>query len=167
MNATLSRLKKLSHCLPSGVTRLSACLGALLGLMVIGALSVQYLRLSHLESKWNAVESKVTELKALQGQVKQFRPWLDSSLTNLQIARTLTEAFPEEGVVWAKRLEIDGSSEVFCTGNAARNQEWMDVLDRLREGNHVDRLQFQRVRGEDPLEFAMSFRWNGGQSHGD
>ncbi len=42
---------------------------------------------------------RVTEVEAIQEQVKQFRPWFDTSVPSLTILQILTEAFPEEGSI--------------------------------------------------------------------
>ena len=126
----------------------------------------QHLRLSRLENDWRAIEPRVTEVEMLQQRVRQFRLWFDDSPQALSIARELTEAFPEDGAVWAKQVGIKDLSEVSCSGSARSNQDWLRMLDSLRETKGVEDLQVSQVRGGSPLQFSVSFRWNAGESDG-
>lgn len=126
----------------------------------------QHLRLSRLENEWRAIEPLVTEVETLQQRVRQFRLWFDDSAQALLIARELTEAFPEDGAVWAKQVGIKNLSEVSCSGSARSNQDWLRMLDSLRETKGVEDLQVSQVRGGSPLQFSVSFRWNAGESDG-
>jgi len=126
----------------------------------------QYWRLSRLEREWRAIEPLVTEVEALQQRVRQFRSWFDDSPQALLIARKLTEAFPEEGVVWAKQVGIKNLSEVSCSGSAQTDQDWYGMRDNLRKTKGVEDLRFSQVGGSSPLQFSLSFRWNAGESDG-
>jgi hypothetical protein len=75
-------------------------------LLIVGAFVIQQWQLSRLRSQWSAIAVQVTELETLQQQIRKFRPWFDDSLRTLSILRRLTEAFPEDGVVAAKTVEI-------------------------------------------------------------
>ena len=67
-------------------------------LVVFGGLFMfQQVQLMLLNSQWNKMEAKVTELDGLQQDIQQFRPWFDDSFINLSIMRQLTLAFPEDG----------------------------------------------------------------------
>src|SRR5262249_44815020 len=74
--------------------------------LVLGAFAVQQWQLSRLQGLWTAMEPKVKELESLQQQIRKYRPWFDNSFQNLSILRKLTEAFPEDGAVSAKTVEI-------------------------------------------------------------
>jgi len=140
-------------------------------LLVGGAFLYQHTRLSRLQAEWKAIEPKAQEMSALQDKIRQFRPWFDDSARNLVIVRKITEAFPEDGMVWAKTLEIKTVSDsdrkaVTCSGKAKSNQEWLNMLERLRRTKGVEDLRFQQVRGDAPLQFALSFIWNERESDG-
>src|SRR5207244_9408105 len=79
--------------------------------LIAGAFVIQQWQLSRLRSQWSAIAPKVTELDNLQQQIRKFRPWFDDSLRSLSILRRLTEAFPEDGVVSIKTLEIRESGD--------------------------------------------------------
>jgi len=149
---------------------LPAVLALVLLLLIVGAFGQQHVRLSRLRSDWRAIASNVTALETLQGNVRLFRPWYDDSIPSLQIARTLTEAFPEDGAVWAKTMEIRRTAEgrliVSCSGRARTNAEWLRMLDRLRARTDVGDLRFQQVSGTQPLQFSLSFLWQEGVNHG-
>ncbi|KPL10959.1 hypothetical protein AMJ85_05035 [candidate division BRC1 bacterium SM23_51] len=167
-----SRFKQMTGRVSSRATRWLATAAAALVLALVVAFLYQHVRLSRLESEWKAIEPRVKEIAAVQEKVRQFRPWFDDSARSLTIARCLTEAFPEDGTVWAKTVEIkelpdSGKITVSCSGKAQSNREWLRMLERLRETNGVEDLRFQQVRGENPLQFTLSFRWNTGEANGD
>jgi len=157
-----SRLKQLQGRVSSRSTLWLAGAAAALLLSLGGMLLVQHVRLSHLESQWADIEPKVAELKVLQEKVRRFRPWFDDTVPSLRVTRMLTEAFPEEGTVWMRSLEIKNRSEVSCAGLARSNPEWMAMLDRLRATPGVEDLQTLQVRGANPLQFSFGFRWDTG-----
>jgi hypothetical protein len=71
----------------------------------------------------------------------------------------ITQAFPEEGVVTAKTLEIRDLSAVTCTGVAQDNQAFLNVLDRLRSVKEISDLKVDQVRGKTPMQFTFNFQW--------
>ena len=130
--------------------------------LIGGAFLVQQWHLTHLRSQWATLEPKVRELEDMQQQIKRFRPWFDNSLRNLTILRKVTEAFPEDGVVSAKTLEIRDVSSVTCSGVARDNQALLKVLDHLRAGRDVRDLKVDNIRGKTPLQFTFNFHWGEG-----
>jgi hypothetical protein len=89
----------------------------------------------------------------------------------LQIARALTRAFPEEGTVWARSLEIIRPTDsplplVSCSGKARSNEQWLAMRGRLSEIPGVEDLRFREVTAEIPLQFTVEFQWNGDAAHG-
>jgi Tfp pilus assembly protein PilN len=128
-------------------------------LLLGGAFFFQQWQLSGLQARWADLEPKVKELEALQLQIKKFRPWYDDSFRNLSILRRVTEAFPEDGVVSAKTLEIRERSSVTCSGVARDNQAFLKMLDQLRATREVVDLKVDSVRGKTPLQFTVNFHW--------
>lgn len=127
-------------------------------LLVVGVFLFQYWKLSSLEAKWRAIEPRVQEIEAMQQNIRKYRPWFDDSLRGLSILRKLTEAFPAEGIVSAKRLEIKESSIVSCFGSAQDSQALRKVLERLRETKSIEDVTFEQSQGK-PLQFTFGFRW--------
>ncbi|HXJ56789.1 MAG TPA: hypothetical protein VNU68_09005 [Verrucomicrobiae bacterium] len=131
-------------------------------LLVGGAIAVQQWELSRLRSEWAGMEQRVHELEDMQQQIRRFRPWFDESFQHLSILRRITEAFPVDGVVSAKTLEIHEPATVTCSGVARDNQAFLRMLDRLRAFKDVDELKVESLRGKTPLQFMLKFRWGQG-----
>ena len=128
---------------------------AILGL----AFGIQQIQLLHWQGRWEAMRGPVTELEAVQQRVKQFRPWFDDSLRSLAVLRQLAEAFPEDGAVTAKTVEIRETRGVTCTGTARDQQALLATLDRLRNAKQVSDVKVDQMRGQSPMQFTFNFRW--------
>lgn len=135
--------------------------GAIVALTVI-VYSIQGYRLRSLENEWAGMADTVTELEALQGRIRQFRPWFTRSVESLEIAKQLSGAFPREGSLWVKSVQIKENQQVLCSGSARNNQELLTVMDELRGMEHISELMLQQVRGEAPVQFAFQFQWKSG-----
>jgi len=98
----------------------------------------------------------------MQQFIRRFRPWFDDSFPNLSILRRVTEAFPAEGVVTAKTVEIRELTAVTCSGVARDNQAFLKMLDQLRATREVGGLKVDQVRGKTPLQFTVNFQWGPG-----
>lgn len=124
------------------------------------ALLVQQAQLWYWGAKWGAMEARVTELDNIQQEIRRYRPWFDESFRSLSVLRRLTEAFPEDGTVSAKSVELRPPSNVTCTGTARDRQALLRVLDKLRAAHEVSEVKVEAMRGRSPLEFTFNFRWN-------
>lgn len=114
---------------------------------------------SHLEGEWNAMRKNVGELENLQLKLRQFRQWFDPAPQTVQALEALAAAFPDQGDVWAKSIQLGEGSKVTCSG-FARNQAGFDALrDRLRSRSDVTGLQVQQVRGDNPVQFSLTYKW--------
>ena len=103
---------------------------------------------------------KVTELEDLQNKLRRFRPWYNKDLATLQIMRRLTEAFPEDGVVSAKIIEIRNGNVISCMGTARDHSALLATIDRLRSSEHVRDLRVDQIRGNSPMQFTFNFNWS-------
>lgn len=128
-------------------------------LLVLLAFTVQQVRLMYWRAKWNGMRAQVTELQDIEQRVRQFRPWFDESFRSLSILKRLTEAFPEEGTVSAKSVEVRASTGVTCTGTARDNAALLRTLDKLRSAPEVRALKVEQIRGNAPLQFTVHFQW--------
>src|SRR6185369_17090541 len=97
-------------------------------LLVIAGFLYQQLQLVRLQAQWSGMGPKVKELKQVQQQIGQYRPWFDQNCRVLVIMRQLTEAFPEDGVVTAKTVEIRDLGTVSCTGQTKDYQALLRTL---------------------------------------
>lgn len=157
-----SRFRQLTQRVSSrGMLWLSAAAVTLV-LLGGGSFTYQYFRLTSLETRWEAIEPAVTEVEALQQQIRQYRLWFDSDVQSLRIMKDLAAAFPEEGSVWIKTLEISDLSEVHCTGYTQGEGELRAMEERLRENARVVALHEKDIRGDSPVQFALSFYWDEG-----
>ena len=130
--------------------------------LVASAVAFQQWQLSRLHSEWSSIEPRVRELEDLQNQIRRFRPWFDESFQHLSILRRVTEAFPVEGLVTAKTLEIREQNGVTCSGTARDNAAFLKMLDQLRATKEVGGLKVDQVRGKTPLQFTLNFQWGRG-----
>jgi hypothetical protein len=115
-----------------------------------------------LRSRWSAMSAKVGELQAVQGQIQQYRPWYDDTFRALAILRQLTLAFPEDGAVTAKTIEIQGDNTVSCSGNASGNAALLATLAKLRAADGVSNLKVDMIHGKSPMQFTFDFRYGNG-----
>lgn len=122
--------------------------------------AIQQVELSKLRNEWASMGPKVRELETLQQEIKQFRPWFDESFRSLRVLRQLSEAFPEEGSVTAKTIEIREGSPIVCSGSTQDVQALYKATDKLRASSDVSELQMDQVRGDKPpLQFSFNFHW--------
>ncbi len=141
-----------------------AAAGALALVLALAFLYQQW-QLTRWRSKWTAMKPRVTELDTMQQQIKRFRPWFDDSFRSLSILRRLTEAFPEDGTVSAKNVEIREPATVTCSGTARDHQALLKTLDKLRAAKEVTAVQIEQLQGRTPMQFKINFHWGerGGQ----
>jgi hypothetical protein len=147
----------------SGKLRMAATAAAALFVIVAGAFGFQQWQLSSLRSQWLAMSPKVKELDAVTQQIHQYRPWFDDSLRALTILKEITAAFPEEGSVSAKSVEIRDLNNVTCTGTTQNSEALFTIWKNLRASGRVTDLHSPTIRGnKPPMQFTFDFRWNEG-----
>jgi hypothetical protein len=137
------------------------------GVMAIvgGLFLFQQIELIALRSQWARMSAKVTELDGLQQQIRQYRPWFDDSFRSLSILKQLTLAFPEDGVVTAKTVEIHEGNVVTCSGTAQNNAALLRTLNQLRSAEGVTELKVEQIRGKSPVQFTFDFHFGNGGGH--
>jgi hypothetical protein len=127
--------------------------------LVLLAFFVQQIQLWSLRSQWSKIETKVAQLQVIQNQIKQYRPWYDGTFKNLSILRQLSLAFPEDGSVTAKNIEVrDGV--VTCSGTARDYASLLGMQAKLRAATGVSGVKLQQVRGKSPMQFVFAFNYN-------
>jgi len=140
-----------------------ATAGAVAALVALAFL-VQQVQLMYWRSKWAAIKPRASELDRIQKQVVRFRPWFDDSCRSLNMLRRLTEAFPEDGAVSAKVVEIRESGTITVSGAARNNQALLTMLAQLRAKQGVQSVQPPIMRGQAPVQFTFDFQWGGGNT---
>jgi hypothetical protein len=107
------------------------------------------------------MEPKVVELTKIRAEIRRYRPWYDESVRTLAILRRVTEAFPQDGAVSAKTVELREPATVTCTGTARNRDVLFKALDRLRDTKEISDIHVENTRGSTPLEFTFNFHWGG------
>lgn len=130
--------------------------------VVLIAFLLQQMMLWHWKARWSDIETSVVELREIQANIRKYRPWFDDSFRSLTIFAQLTEAFPEDGAVTAKTVEIRSPDKVICSGTAQNNQALLQTLDKLRGVNEVGAVQVDQLKGDQPLQFTFNFQWQEG-----
>jgi hypothetical protein len=131
-------------------------------LLVLLAFLVQQIQLWRLGSQWSHMRAEVTELRDMQAKIRTYRPWFDESFRSLSVLRRLTEAFPEDGTVSAKVVEIRAPATVTCTGTARDNTAYLRMLDKLRSVKEIGEVKVEQVKGSSAVQFTFNFQWNQG-----
>jgi hypothetical protein len=140
----------------------SSVAAGVLAALVALAFGIQQIRLNHWQGEWNSMATKVTELDAIQQQIRRYRPWFDESIRSLSVLRSLTRAFPEDGAVSAKSVELRGETAVICSGTARDQASLMATLDRLQTTPEFANVRLEQSSGQSPVEFTLNFQWAGG-----
>lgn len=143
-------------------SRRLASVGATAGavaVIVLGMFLFQQFQLSSLRSEWDSMKKKVDELKVVQDDIRKFRPWYDESMVSLTILKRLTEAFPEDGVVSAKSIDIRNAATVTCTGTTRDKDALLKTVAKLRSAKMVSDVRIDTIRGLNPMQFTFNFNW--------
>ena len=148
----------------TGPLRTTWVIGGAIAAILGGAFLIQQIQLSILESKWSHMSAEVKQLDLIQQQTRQYRPWATDSFRSLRILEALTKAFPENGGVTAKLIEIRESGDVVCNGTASESPALLMMMDRLNATPGVSNLHRDQIRGKAPLLFNFTFHWSGGDN---
>jgi hypothetical protein len=82
--------------------------------------------------------------------------------------RTLSRAFPKEGSVTAKTVEIGDLKTVSCTGIAKTYAALLQTKERLRALKQIRDVNILSTRGQAPaIAFTFTFTWTPGGSNAD
>ena len=154
----ISRWEQFQTRYPAGkLAYVGAAVGAV-ALLTAAAFLLQQWQILRWQSRWNDMESDVTQLESMQRDIQSYRPWFDESFRCLSILQRLSDCFPEQGSVTAKTIEIRPAS-VVLTGTAADNQALLQTLDQLRSSSGISAVQVEQIRGKSPLQFTFNFQW--------
>ena len=151
------------------IERFNTRRGRQIGLAALALILIPFLlfmvrshRESSLEAEWKAMDKSVADVTAEQQKMRQFRPWFDPAPHSLRILDRLIEAFPDSGDVWSKSVQIEGGSKVTCAGFARSETARTSLLTRLRKQPEVAGLKTLQVRGENPIQFSITYTWESG-----
>jgi len=158
----LTILQQFAAKYSSGRLRTAGAVAAGSVVIVGGLFFVQQIELWRLRSQWSGMKVKVLELQDVQNHIHQFQPWFDDTFRDLAILRQLTLAFPENGVVTAKTIAIQGGSAVSCSGNAQNNASLLATLGKLSAVDGVSNLKVDMIHGKAPMQFTFNFQYGNG-----
>lgn len=126
--------------------------------IVAGVFMIQAYILRSYQKEWAAMEPDVKEVTMLQDKLRKYRPWHDSEIRSLAILKEMTKAFPEEGNVWVKSVEIRNMSSLQVSGEAKNERVWLEMLGKMRVNPVITNLKVSQVKeGVEVLQFTMSF----------
>jgi hypothetical protein len=147
----------------SGKARQAIGAAAVVLVILLGAFLYQEVQLVTWESRWKQISGEVGELNATKAKIDQYRPWADDSIRGLTILKQITQAFPEDGAVTAKTVEIRDLSTVICSGTARSMQSLFMVQGKLQKDPGVAGVKVTQIRGHSPaLQFTMDIQCNEG-----
>jgi hypothetical protein len=165
------RIQPWQQLLSSGMSKKRLVWAAEAAAAVVFCIAVafawQQWEIATLTSKWKAMEPRVTELTADQDQIKKFRAYYDQTFRDLRLLKLVTDAFPEDGSVSAKTINVHDLAKVTCTGVARDNDSYVRVFGKLSDDtNEISGLHHE-VRGQKPMQFSLDFQFEGETDNGN
>ena len=143
---------------------------AVVGVIVGGLFGWQQIQLHILNSRWDAIKDRVGELQKDTANIEKYRPWFDSSFGALTILAKLTSAFPDNGSVTAKSLEIRDLSAISARGTATTLVAFNVMRETLGRIPGVVELHSETA-GNPQIQFNLTYSWQPqaaeGASHGN
>jgi hypothetical protein len=139
---------------------LAGSVAAAVVLLVGGVFLVQQWQLTGLKNRWAKMSKEVKQLDEAHKQIRRFRPWYDEAKPTLAILKTVVEAFPENGSVYATEVEIAENNKVICTVKANNQEAIQKVLSQLADSPHVRDIKSGARTGESPdIRTSFEFTW--------
>lgn len=169
----VSAWRQLTARYASGRWRTAGLAAAAILVITLALFGFQQWQLLRLRSRWAVMAPKVRELTVVQDQIQKYRAWYDDSFRYLSIMKKLSVAFPEDGSVTAKTLEIRELTEsrdvndarnvsvVSCSGSAANYSAWIKTVHQVGAIGGVSDIVPQ-TRGKSPMQFTLDFHLSGG-----
>jgi hypothetical protein len=146
----------------SGKFGTAGAVGVGLVVLLLGVLLFQQIELWHYRSHWAHMEKQVADLQNISDEISFYHPWYDETYPGLAILRQLTLAFPEDGSVTAKTIEVRDGNTVSCSGSARDESALVAVQAKLQAVKGVSDLHMGLIRGTSPKQFTFDFKYNGG-----
>jgi len=143
----------------TGKARQAVAAAAAVLVILLGLFLYQEIQLMRWQSRWDQMAAEVGELKAIEGKIQEYRPWSDDTIRGLTILKQITSAFPEDGAVTAKTLEIRDLSTVVCSGTARSMQSLVITQGQLQKTPGIAGVKVTQIRGRSPqLQFTLDIQ---------
>lgn len=102
-----------------------------------------------LQERIDATRDQAKAGKELLGRVSFAQPWYDRRSPYLDWMTEITNAFPQEGRIYATRLEMDDRLLVTLKGRSSTPEAAVDLVDRLKaDPNLSDVVQHNNIEGD-------------------
>jgi hypothetical protein len=155
--------KQFSEKYGSGKARKAIAAGAVVLLILIAFFGYQEVELVRWQSRWDQIKTETADLKAIQAKIDKYRPWNDQKVSGLTILKEISQAFPRDGAVTAKSLEIRDMNMVVCSGVAHSMQSLVLTQGQLQSKPGIIGVKVTQVRGHAPqLQFTLNIQCNQG-----
>jgi hypothetical protein len=151
--------KQFSEKYGSGKARKAIAAAAVVLLILIGLFGYQQVQLMRWQSRWDKMKVEAGQLKVINDKIDKYRSWSDESVRGLTILKQITTAFPEDGAVTAKSLEIRELSTVVCSGTARSMQSLVSTQGALQRTPGIAGVKITQIRGHSPaLQFTLNIQ---------
>jgi hypothetical protein len=155
--------KQFSEKYGSGKARKAIAATALVLLILGGMFGYQEVQLLRWQSKWDQMKVEVADLQAINDKIDKYRPWSDDTVRGLTILKQIASAFPKDGAVTAKSLEIRDLNTVVCTGIARSLPSLSLAQSDLQRTPGIAKVELKGVRGHSPqLQFTLNIQCSEG-----
>jgi hypothetical protein len=134
---------------------------------VVIAFGAQQWQLHHLRDQWAKLSPKVAELTEMQDQIKQFRDYYDQAARDVSVWAKLAAILPRDNSVSLKSFEVRDQGLVTCSGVARDNDAFVKVFGKLSDDTNEIASVHPETRGQKPMQFTLSFQWQGGGVNGN
>jgi hypothetical protein len=136
-------------------------------LLVIGAFVAQAIQIASWQAKYDSIKSQVEEVKKAKQQINTYRPWFDTTFSELRLMREVTKAFPESGpLMTARSFELrqdHDENAVTCTGVVRDNQNYLLTISKLQRAPGITNVSSDSLvnAANGVIQFSFKFNWTG------
>jgi hypothetical protein len=138
---------------------LAASIAVLAIVAFVVAFVARRLEVRRLEARLAALRPQQEEAEGLRDELRLTAPWYSRTPEQLEVLRTVTEAFPDQGTVWVTELSVETDGKVTLTGCARNQSSWLLVsgeLQKRTQGLRVLRTR-QGTKPGEPMTFSVTF----------
>lgn len=150
-----------SRAIYSGVVIVSIVAGA--AFLAVDVRSRQN-ELEDMKARMEEMKPHVEAVQGVADRVKYARGWYEGKPPYLLCMKELTDAFPQDGQVWATNFTLRENRKGTLAGKAVDQRAILAVLDKLKTNAHFGDVKLQDMRDAGgksrEVSFSMSFTFN-------